>query len=146
MVQSISEINLKSDLEKILVLPEADRWKIEHPADLEVLVTLSSVRSSSELFQARLYWDVYPDNPPSLKFRDPSSGRLDMPTAWPVVRGFRPQSLDACVNWTAEGFRLHPEWSKDPQIRWDSQGNVLLKIIRIMQSEMDEDFHGRFKQ
>ncbi len=88
---------------------------------------------------------VYPDQPPSLKFRDPATKRLDLPTAWPQVRGFRPNSLDACVSWCEEGFNLHPEWTNDLRLRWAARGNVLLKVLRILQGELDDHFQGRFK-
>ena len=112
---------------------------------LEVFATVSPAGKAGEVFQARLLWDMYPDQPPSLKFRDPVTGRLDQPAAWPQVRGFRPASLDACVNWCAEGFIVHPEWRNDPKLRWDPRGNVLLKVLRILQDELDYYFQGRFK-
>ena len=106
---------------------------------------MSPAQAPGEVFQARLLWTVYPGQPPSLKFRDPATGRLDLPTAWPIVRGFRPQSLDACVNWCLEGFGLHPEWRTDPRYTWDSRGNVLLKVLRILQDELDHYFQGRHR-
>jgi len=104
----LSLLNLSDDFTEAGDVPEASRWKLERPSGLEVLVTLAPARPPDEIFQVRLLWTRYPDCPPSLKFRDPKSGRLDMPQAWPVGRGFRPQNLDACVNWCAEGFVTHP--------------------------------------
>jgi hypothetical protein len=106
---------------------------------------MHSVKAPSELFQARLLWTKYPDLPPSLKFRDTATGRLDLPQAWPIVRGFRPQSLDACVNYCAEGFALHPEWQQDPRFRWDPSNNPVLRVLRTVQEELDEDYQGRFQ-
>ncbi|MCL4552494.1 MAG: hypothetical protein M1305_02915, partial [Candidatus Marsarchaeota archaeon] len=63
--------------------------------------------------------------------------------AWPRVRGFRPPSLDACVNYTIEGFNLHAEWRNDPRLRWDRSGNVLLRELRTLQSELDNYYQGR---
>src|SRR5215467_12294060 len=117
MADELSILNLRDDFEEAAGVSDAARWKLEMPGPLEVLVTLSSSTALSEKFQARLLWTKYPDDPPSLKFRDPATGRLDLPQAWPVVRGFRPQSLDACVNWCSEGFVLHPEWKTDPRLR-----------------------------
>ena len=105
---------------------------------------MSSAEVPQEAFQARLLWSLYPDEPPSLKFRDPETGRLDLPRAWPNARGFRPASLDACVNWCLEGMSLHPEWRRDPAYQWDPRGNVLLKVLRILQAELDEHFQGRY--
>jgi hypothetical protein len=115
------------------------------PRDLEVLAMMSPESAPTERFQARLLWTRYPDDPPSLKFRDPSTGRLDLPQAWPIVRGFRPQSLDACVNWCSEGFALHPEWKADPRLKWNPNGNRLLFVLRQVQEELDDHFQGRFK-
>lgn len=55
-------------------------------------------------------------------------------------------TFDACVNWCAEGFAIHPEWLNDPNKRWNPAGNSILRTLRILQGEMDEDFRGRFKQ
>jgi hypothetical protein len=145
MSQELSALNLQEDFEKARACEDAARWKLEIAGPLEVLATLSPAGHPGEAFQARLLWCLYPDQPSSLKFRDQATGRLDLPTAWPQVRGFRPGSLDACVNWCAEGFALHPEWRNDPKFRWDSRGNVLLKALRILQDELDNHFQGRFR-
>ena len=70
MSLSVSEINLKEDFEKLAGALEFSRWKLEHPAGLEILCLLTPKNAPTEIFQARLLWDVYPDNPPSLKFRE----------------------------------------------------------------------------
>lgn len=144
MADELSELNLAEDFEKALGVTDADRWQLLKAGPLEVWATMSPQRAPEESFQARLLWGSYPAEPPSLKFRDPASGRLDMPTAWPKVRGFRPQSLDACVSWCQEGFQLHPEWRGDARFRWESHGNVLLKVLRILQEELDSFFEGRY--
>lgn len=143
MVDELSELNLREDFEKALLVPEASRWKLQMPGPLENWCALGPGGAPAEEFQARLLWTVYPDQPPSLKFRDPDTGRLDLPSAWPKVRGFRPPSLDACVNWTLEGFNLHPEWRNDARYRWDPRGNRLLFVLRTLQSELDDYFEGR---
>lgn len=143
MNAALSELNLKDDYERVLLLPDAARWTLENPATLEVWATLVPAAAPAEKFQARLLWREYPGEAPSLKFRDPASGRLDLASAWPKIRGFRPTSFDACVSYCAEGFGLHPEWKTDPRYRWDAQGNVLLKVLRILQDEFDNHFDGR---
>ena len=145
MNDELSKLNLRDDFDEATGVSEASRWTLGMPADLEVLATMSPATAPSERFQARLLWTKYPDEPPSLKFRDPGTGRLDLPQAWPNVRGFRPQSLDACVNWCAEGFALHPEWKTDPKLRWNPYGNRLLYVLRQLQEELDDHFQGRFK-
>lgn len=145
MNESLSALNLRDDFEEVLTVPDASRWILEQPGPLEVWVKLYPESYPTEIFQARLLWRLYPDEPPSLKFCDLSTGRLDLPGAWPQVRGFRPSSLDACVSWTLEGMNLHPEWKTDPRYRWDSRGNMLLKVLRILQDELDNHFQGRYR-
>lgn len=144
MGDELSELNLQQDLQEALQAEEAERWKIEYPGGLEIYASLSPNSAPREVFQARLKWTVYPAEPPSLKFRDPTTGRLDLTTAWPVVRGFRPQSLDACTNYCLEGFNLHPEWRNDPNLKWNGNGNSLLRVLRILQNELDLYFIKRF--
>jgi len=139
----LSALNLEDDYERVLTLPEAKRWVLEKPASLEIWATLAPTSAPADKFQARLLWSQYPGEAPSLKFRDPATGRLDVTSAWPKIRGFRPTSLDACVNYCSEGFGLHPEWRTDPRLRWSPQGNVLLKVLRILQDEFDNYYVGR---
>ena len=143
MSDDLSALNLSDDYDEAQRAPDASRWKLELPTPLEVLAVMSPSSAPEEAFQARLLWSVYPDEPPSLKFRDPRTGRLDLTSAWPRVRGFRPPSLDACVNYSLEGFIAHPEWRNDPRFRWDPSGNVLLKELRTIQSELDNHYQGR---
>jgi len=143
MSDALSALNLADDFEEAKTTQEASRWEIERLTALEVRVTLSPASAPDESFLARLLWSEYPEEAPSLKFVDLASGRLDVPKAWPKANGFRPTSLDACVNWTKEGFALHPEWRTDPRYRWDPRGNVLLKVLRYLQSTLDQSFSGR---
>jgi hypothetical protein len=145
MSDELSKLNFKDDFEEAIGVSDSARWVLEKATDLEVLATMSPASAPNERFQARLLWTKYPDEPPSLKFRDPATGRLDLPQAWPLARGFRPQSLDACVNWCLEGFGLHPEWRSDPRFRWNPNGNPLLWVLRQLQEELDDHFQGRFK-
>lgn len=143
MGRELSILNLADDYAKVLTLPEAKKWALKRPEPLEVWAIMSPASTEAEEFQARLVWREYPDEPPSLKFRDPATGRLDLPSAWPKVRGFRPTSLDACVNYSSEGFALHPEWKMDPWFRWASTGNIVLKLLRVLQDEIDNHYQGR---
>jgi len=146
MDDDLSRLNLDQDFQEALACEDATRWKLERPEPLVVLAAMSSAKQPEEVFQAQFRWTKYPDGPPSMKFRDMATGRVDVPTAWPVVRGFRPKSLDACVSWCAEGFALHPEWQKDPRYMWVSSGNVLLKVLRFLQGELDVHCQGRFRE
>jgi hypothetical protein len=144
MSDDLSELNFGQDLQEALQADDAKRWKIDKAGPLEIYVSLSSAKAPAEIFQARLHWRLYPGEPPSLKFRDPATGRLDLPSAWPVIRGFRPPSLDACVNYCTEGFNLHPEWTNDPNLKWNGTGNALLRVMRILQDEFDRHYVRRF--
>lgn len=143
MTTEVSALNLADDFREARECADAERWMLTLAVPLEVWATMASTRAPEEAFQARLLWSAYPTAPPSLKFRDPATGRLDLSRAWPLVRGFRPSSLDACVNWCAEGFALHPEWAKDARYAWSAGGNPLLRVLRILQEELDEHFRGR---
>lgn len=145
MTVDLAELNLKDDLERAVAAPDAVRWQLEQPGPLEISAAMHPASNPTEIFHASLIWASYPNQPPSLKFRDPATGRLDLPAAWPIVRGFRPTSLDACVNWCLEGLNLHPEWKTDPRFRWDPRGNPLLRILRTLQDELDEHFQGRYR-
>jgi hypothetical protein len=142
-VDELSKLNFEQDLAEVLDIVQGQRWKVERLGPLEVIVAVSPEKSPQEVFYARLLWQIYPGDPPSLKFRDPSTGSLTLRTAWPEVRGFRPQSLDACVNYCAEGFALHPEWKNDPNLKWNSSGNALLCVIKKLQNELDRYFVRR---
>lgn len=145
ITNELCQLNLVDDFQETLGTDEADRWKLEMPGPLEVWCTLYSLHAPDELYQVRLLWQSYPDEAPSMKFREPATGRLDILGAWPIAPGFRPTSMDACVNWCAEGLALHPEWLHDPRYAWSSNGNVLLKVLRILQEHLDENCKGRFK-
>ena len=144
MSDQLSVLNLRDDHAEASSTADASRWKLDMPSEMEVLVTLKPA-PDDQIYQARLLWNRYPDAPPSLKFRDPVTGRLDLPQAWPQCRGFRPASLDACVNWCSEGFAIHPEWVNDLRYRWNPAGNPLLWVLRQLQEELDEHYQGRFK-
>lgn len=107
MNEELAALNLAEDFSKVLSCEDAYRWKLEKAGSLEVWVSLSPSSHTEEVFQARLLWITYPDEPPSLRFRDVTTGRIDLPTAWPIVRGFRPISLDACVNWCIRSEEAH---------------------------------------
>ncbi len=143
---SFAVMNFEDDLKAAAEVPDAVRWRFERRGELEVWVTVSPASAPTELFVARLLWRDYPGElPPSVKFVDPANGRLDMPKAWPKANGFRPTSLDICANWTAEGFGVHPEWARTEH-RWASVGNVILKVVRILQNELDVSYAGRFNE
>lgn len=143
MADEFSRLAFEEDLKAVLILEDAKRWTITRVGELEIYVTASPAAFPNEKFQARFAWNSYPGEPPSFKFRDPATGRLDLTSAWPEVPGYRPGNLDACVNWSSEGFVAHPEWKNDANIRWHPTGNVLLKVLRLLQKDLDEKFVKR---
>ncbi|MBI3894358.1 MAG: hypothetical protein HY313_00355 [Acidobacteria bacterium] len=126
-----------------MAAPESARWTLKRGDPLEVFATMSPSRAPGEQFQVRLLYREYPGLP-SLRFRDPATGRLDNARAWPQCPGFRPQSLDTCVSWTAEGHALHPEWGNAPATRLNRTGNVLFRSLCILQDTLDFGFTGRY--
>lgn len=145
MVHDLSDLCLEADFAEVVASPEAERWTLKLAGRLEILATMSPRSSPNEKFQARLWWMEYPGGLPSLKFRNPATGSLADPHAWPVCPGFRPTSFDTCVNWTAEGHGLHPEWSQSAATRWNTSGNPLFRALCIVQDTLDLGFGGRFK-
>lgn len=146
MASDLSKLNFADDLAAARKAPDASRWVLEHRGDLELWVTVSPDGHDAEKFVARLLWTEYPgDLPPSVKFVDPTTERLDVRSAWPIARAFRPDSFDICATWTAEGFTLHPEWRKDPTCRWPTDGNSILRSVRLLQHELDLTYQGRCK-
>lgn len=143
-MDQVSALNLADDLAEVVTTLDAARWELQLVAPDVVLATMSPKEHPSEKFMSRWTWVVYPGSEaPSLKFQDPATGRLDLTSAWPLFPGSRPGSFDTCVNWTKEGFALHAEWRTDPQYRWTSDGNVLLKVLRILQGKLDDEYQGR---
>lgn len=140
-----SDIAFEDDLRDTEKVQDAKRWKLERGEHQELFVTLASAADPDNKYQVRLAWRSYPLDAPSMRFRNPVTKSLAEPTAWPNVRGFRPTNLDACVNWCEEGFVAHPEWRNDPKYRWRAEGNALLRVLRILQSEMDDYYQGRHK-
>ena len=145
----VAQLDLKcfeADLAEVRATEEVKRWDIKQtPDSIEITVCVSSIKELAEIYIARLRWDRYPANPPSLKFVD-ANGTENNPRAWPQCAGFRPASLDACVNWTREGFGLHPDWAKAPATRWDPRGNALFRALNLLQQTLDLSNSGRFKQ
>lgn len=145
MENDLSTLCLEADVAEVATSPESSRWNLKLGDQLEILVTMSPSVNLDEQFQARLWWSEYPGSPPSLKFRDPDTGSLTNPRAWPQCPGFRPSSTDTCVNWTAEGHALHPEWRHALATRWNPEGNALFRVLCILQDTLDLSFSGRYQ-
>ena len=144
MTSSLSGMNLDDDLDGVKRTDDSSRWELKRAGVLEVWATMSPSGHPGEKFTARLLWSEYPSQPPSVRFVDPATGRHDTKNAWPVIQNVRLDGhWDICQSMTLEGFAAHPEWRNDARFRWDSRGNVLLKILRWLQELMDETFQKR---
>lgn len=145
-MDELAKLNLGDDLAEATSTEDASRWELRTGEAGEVRALMFPSSAEAERFDARLLWSDYPGDLPSLKFRNLQTDSLTDPRAWPVVRGFRPATLDSCVNWTKEGMALHAEWRTDPRYRWDPSGNPLLRVLRTLQYELDYHYGGRFTQ
>ena len=96
-----------------------------------------------ETYIVRIEWFTYPYEPPSIKFATSVRGSLTEPRAWPVVVGYRPQSLDICRPMCREGFATHPEWNQG-STAWPSTGNPFLWVIELVQYHLDNEYERRF--
>src|SRR6266705_3817903 len=91
------------DFAEALADQDAAMWELKRGNPLEFTARVSSMNAPDEVFITRFTWTAYQDEPPSFKFVDPATGRVDVAEAWPNCDGFRPTSFDACVPWTKEG-------------------------------------------
>lgn len=106
-------------------------------------LTLSPVKAPEESFFVRIAWEGgYPHSAPSVKFADEVGGRLDLSSAWPVIPGYRPGERDICQPFTAEAYKVHPEWASGPEA-WPSTGNPFLWVVERLLGDMVERYQGR---
>jgi hypothetical protein len=106
-------------------------------------LTLSPPKAPAEEYFVRIAWEGgYPHAAPSVKFADAVGGRLDLSSAWPVIPGYRPGDHDICQPFTAEAYRVHPEWAGGPEA-WPSTGNPFLWVVERLLGDMVERYQGR---
>jgi hypothetical protein len=131
-------------MREVLELPEAARWILERDdaVPLGIFATMHPRSNPEELFKARLRWD-HLFKAPSLSFIDPTSGSDRIKGAWPTCFGFRPDSLDTCLPWTAEGHRHHPEWQHSATTRFPNVDAPLQFALLNIQSSLDNSYAGR---
>jgi hypothetical protein len=144
MATEFDMVLFEQHLAELRALPNATRWRLERgsPTLLEVHVDMHPRTAPSERFRARLRWQDY-SKPFSLKFIDPETGRDDDPRAWPIFQGSRPASLDACVPYTEEGVRLHPEWQASPTNAYKAPESPLQFAVLTLQNLLDNTYGGR---
>jgi hypothetical protein len=138
-----AQLALGADLSKIRRLASERGWTIGRRNGLEVLISMTS-RIDAESYVLRFIAAAYPDSAPSIKPVDPTSGTSETRSAWPDCDGFR-EPTDLCMPLSAEGYAVHPEWQRDPMLRWDSAGNPLLRVLEELQAHINNTakYRGR---
>ena len=141
-----SELALKADVRAVIAFLREHGGRLNDGEDFSGVfwLTLMPASDPKETYFAQVAWREYPGAPPSVKFAKSIGGALDDSRAWPVVPGFRAQSFDICMPFTAEGFALHPEWAGTAE-RWRSAGNPFLYVASTLQRLLDTRYSGRFE-
>lgn len=145
MLDLESNLTLEADFEDArMAAEEAAGSLVRDETDGSVYwLTLSPAADPGQNFYVRIAWSGgYPHSPPSVKFADAVNGRLDVSAAWPVIPGYRPGELDICQPFTAEGFKVHPEWVAGPEA-WPTSGNPFLWVVSRLVSDMTNSYQGR---
>lgn len=143
MATELEEALFAEELKAVRDLPEATRWQLERDVavSLGLHVIMYAKRDPDQLFKARIRWDDY-FGPPSLKFIDLASN-VEVPHAWPKCFGFRPSSLDACLPWTEEGHKLHPEWRNSIRNSFPKIELPMQYLLLTLQTSLDNTYEGR---
>jgi hypothetical protein len=105
-------------------------------------LTLHPAKEPDEEFVVRIAWSAYPHQPPSVKFADTIGGSLELSSAWPMIPGYRPGEHDICQPFTAEAFKVHPDWAQGPDA-WTGTGNPFLWVVDRLLGDMVERYQGR---
>jgi hypothetical protein len=137
-----AELCLKEDIETLKSRATEEGWLIEGPKGVVVDVRLTAF--DDEVYWLRFTCSGYPEQPFSIKPIDHDTKRSDDVSAWPQCEGFRPTS-DLCMPLCAEGYALHPVWQKDPRLRWQPEGNALLRVLEELQLRLSDQskYRGR---
>ncbi|TBR36062.1 MULTISPECIES: hypothetical protein [Dyella] len=144
MASSFELSLFEQELIEVKALPEAARWTLERddtvPLGLRAL--MHPAKHPSDRYMAQLHWGGL-FNPASLKFLNLETRADNDPTAWPQCYGFRPANLDACVSWTQEGHRLHPEWAQSGRAAFRQPERPVRFALLQLQHELDTTYVGR---
>lgn len=145
MATEFERMLFEEEFASLKELPEAQRWTVERDKDVPLGITalIYPIKNPAELYLARLRWQDY-FKPASLKFLCRKTGSEKDPTAWPIVRSFRPTSFDTCVSYTLEGHALHPEWSNSPSTAFPKVERPMQYALLMLQSEMDMYYERRW--
>jgi hypothetical protein len=134
----------EQEMVEVKALPEAVRWTLERDdtVPLGLLVLMNPARHPSDHYMAQLRWSGL-FGPTSLKFLNLATRADNDPTAWPQCYGFRPAQLDACVSWTQEGHKLHPEWAQSARTAYRPPERPVQFALLQLQYELDTSYVGR---
>lgn len=134
----------KEELEGVRSLKEAPRWQLERDdsVPLGLFVVMHPASDLKQLYKARLRWSNY-FGPFSLKFVNMTTAADNDPSSWPKCHGFRPGSLDACLQITAEGHGLHPEWTHSAATRFPNVELPMQFALLQLQVILDNSYQGR---
>jgi hypothetical protein len=139
-----SQLNLRSDAEAVvsLVMEHQGAIACDIADRATYWLSLRPSKAPEETFIARVAWDRYPHDPPSVKFATAIGGELVVSFAWPIIGGYRPGSFDICQPFTKEAYEIHPEWKNGPE-RWRPTGNPFFWVAEILQRDLDTRYEGR---
>ncbi len=134
----------EEELEAVQSLDVATRWQLERDdsVPLGLFAVMHPANEPEQLYKARLRWDDY-FGPPSLKYINMQTGSESDPAAWPRCAGFRPGSLDSCIQLTAEGHKLHPEWCQSAATRFPEIELPMQYALIQLQVALDNSYQGR---
>lgn len=134
----------EDELVRVQGLVEAGRWKLarDDSVPLGLTAEMHSLKAPTELYLARVRWEHYFE-PASVKFLNRETSADNDPRAWPQCAGFRPTSLDTCVNWTREGHLTHPEWAQSPHTAFAAPEAPMQFVLLHLQMTLDTTYSGR---
>lgn len=134
----------EQELDAMSDVPESKRWQLERDATvpLGLHVVMHPMSHPEEFYKVRVHWADY-FGPFSMKFIHLETSVDNDPNAWPKCFGFRPNSLDACLPWTAEGHGLHPEWRNSATNRFPTVDLPMQYALLQIQLSLDTTYEGR---
>ena len=140
-----TQLALEQDEPAVRELVEESKASLQREEDEHGVYWLTVCPGSApeEEFFVRIAWEGgYPHSPPSVKFAEEIGGRLDVSSAWPLIPGYRPGDFDICQPFTAEAYKVHPEWASGPEA-WPACGNPFLWVVGRLLGDMVERYQGR---
>lgn len=116
----------------------ANNWVISRRDDDPSIVDFQLKAADNEPYFVTLICDIYPNSPPSVKFRN-AEGDINDAKAWPkgnpafmeVVKP--PPNSFLCMPLTREGLQHHGDWISNPTVNsWSPDRHTLLDIFNYL--------------